>query len=224
MSTQSYRSFGRRSILAASTAYAQRPARQAAIGPVPVRGLPLTVRYHWKIGLVGVAALALSYKLLAFSLASASQGRQGMHGNFIDGDSGNFVIAGIIAGLIGLLWLTRAISKSPALIINERGVEGFTLLGTKFIAWEDVKNVELHYHAFYKAQVTIHAIWGSKTGGWLGVTGIPIKIAAVDQPLARVLESIKSFRPDVAIIQTSKPPSPLMRLFMKLAEKGLPHH
>lgn len=163
-------------------------------------GQPLTAHYNWKIGVVGASSLVFAVK--AFHAVLINLSEQHTDQQFVF----NLSIAGIISALIGIGWLGAYLQQSPALTINERGVEGFTLLGTKFIAWEDVGGVEISRHNFYKEQVVIHAILGSKTGTWFGVLTIPVKIAAIDQPLETVLDAIRSYRPQVNIVGAHSPP------------------
>jgi hypothetical protein len=163
-------------------------------------GQPLTAHYNWKIGLVGASMLLFALK--AFHAVQVNLSSEHIEQEFVL----RLGIAGVLAALMGIAWVMAYVQQAPALIIDERGVEGFTLLGKKFIVWEDVGGVEISRHKFYKEQVVIHAVWGSKTGTWFGVLTIPVKIAAIDQPLETVLDAIRSYRPQVNIVGAHSPP------------------
>ena len=105
--------FGRRSVLGSSTPFAQRPARQPRMGaaqaPQP-SGQPLIARYNWKIALVGASTLVFAFKCFHFAMNYEDT-------SLIPGErvALQFVIAGILAVLIGTSWLWRGIRKSTAL-------------------------------------------------------------------------------------------------------------
>lgn len=118
--------------------------------------------------------------------------------------------------LLGLVWLLQAVLRSRAVTIDRTGVSGFTLLGTKHIAWPDVDRVEVAWHPVYKHQITIHAVVGSKTGGY-GVTGIPIMTAKIDRAWKDILPEIQQYRPDVPVDVAKR--NRLAELFQRYSEK-----
>ena len=213
-------SFGRRGmVLGSATPYARRKPHPSQ---AQVEGRTLVVHYNWKVAALGVSFLVMATKFASMQGGVAAslpdeQGKPHMVGGFgMFGDHTPMVCA-IAVALMGLGWISRVVSRSPALTLSPSGVTGFTLLGTKTIRWEDVERVQIDFHAVYKAQVTIHGIWGSKSVGWLGVTGIPVKIAVVDQPLSAIVASIRSFKPDVQVV--TSPLNGLLKLISQVSEK-----
>jgi hypothetical protein len=166
------------------------------------RAEPFIVRYNWKIAAVGVSLLGMTYKAYG-ALSAMDHGWDMVRGAVpITQEAANYAILGVGMGIIGLLWISRFFSRAPALKMDEKGVEGFTLLGTKYIAWEDVEYVKIEYHPVYKEQIRIRAVYGSPTGGYF-LYGIPLKTAALDRSCKEIVEAIRSFAPNVDISDTS---------------------
>ncbi|MEQ1713005.1 MAG: PH domain-containing protein [Hyphomicrobium sp.] len=210
--------FGRRPTPAATSrpgpghGVAQTAAAAAIAAAPPSHGeAALVVRYNWRVGMLGIGLLVLAGKLIAFWWMSAPMGdpsnslsrNTGTLAYMMDGP-GLFLTSGLLLAAIALGWLSRLLTKAPALTIDQRGVTGFTLLGTKHIAWEDISRLEINWHATYRQQLIIHAVWGSRTGGWgvLSPTGIPILASRVDRPLSEILHAIGRYRPDLVIDKT----------------------
>lgn len=161
------------------------------------------VRYTWRVGLMGIAVLGLSLKLgsawLALRDTAPAPGLQKMAG-------GTFLVAGneplmflaatIIAAFVGLMWI--GMMCRPALVLDEHGVRGFTVLGPKRIAWPDIERIELQWHAIYKNQMTIHAALCSPSGG-LGVSAIPIPLSRVDRSKSQIIAAMHRYRPDIPV-------------------------
>jgi hypothetical protein len=163
---------------------------------------PFIVRYNWKIAALGASLLGMTYKAYG-AISGADHGWEMMRGTVpVSQEVASYAILGVGMGIIGLLWLSRFFSSAPALKMDEKGVKGFTLLGTKYIAWEDVEYVKIEYHQFYKEQILIRAVVGSPTGGHF-LYGIPLKTAALDRSRKEIVEAIRSFAPDVAILDAT---------------------
>jgi hypothetical protein len=163
---------------------------------------PFIVRYNWKIAALGASLLGMTYKAYG-AISAADHGWDMVRGTVpMSQEVVNYAILGVGMGIIGLLWLSRFFSSAPALKMDEKGVEGFTLLGTKYIAWEDVEYVKIEYHPFYKEQIRIRAVFGSPTGGYF-LYGIPLKTAALNRSCKEIVEAIRSFAPNVNISDTS---------------------
>ena len=88
-----------------------------------------------------------------------------------------------------------------ALRIDGRGIRGFTLMGTREFAWGDIDRLQVNWNATYKQQLTIHAVFGSATGGFgiFSPTCIPVMTASLDRKLDAIIAAIQVHRPDVRI-------------------------
>lgn len=128
------------------------------------------------------------------------------------GDACMFVMAGLAVCLIGLAWFLQGCRRGQALKIDAFGVSGYTLLGSKRMAWGDIDRVELQWHHSYKRQITFHGVLGAKTVGY-GVTGIPVSLGRIDTSEQAVLAAIEAFGPDVAVVNLGGEPGLLFKLF-----------
>jgi hypothetical protein len=196
--------FGRRGLSASTASAPPKVVAQKWAGSpyAKPKAEPFIVRYNWKIAMVGISLLGMTYKAYG-AISAADHGWDMVTGRVpISQEVANYAMLGVGMGLIGLLWLSRFFSRAPALRMDEKGVKGFTLLGTKYIAWEDVEYVKIEYHPFYKQQITIRAVLGSPTGGYF-LYGIPLKTAALNRSCAEIVDAIRSFAPNVNISDTS---------------------
>ena len=116
-------------------------------------------------------------------------------------EAGMFLYAAFLAALIGFAWLVCAVLRVPALRIDARGIRGFTLLGTREFAWADVDRLKVNWDATYKQQLTIHAVFGSATGGFgiFSPTSIPVMTGSLDQKLDAIIAAIKVYKPDIKV-------------------------
>ncbi len=129
-------------------------------------------------------------------------------------DETMFRICGLMLLTMGLVWAYQALVRGHALTIEARGLTGFTLFGTKFIAWPDVSWIELNWHPQLKSMLTIHAKMGSETGGYL-LTGIPVTIGRVDRSQEEILAAVRAHRPDVDVIEKGRR-NRLVELWLKI--------
>lgn len=162
---------------------------------------PFVAHYGWRLGLVGFALLSMSSKFIHMSLTAPAGGSFAEIEGHQSDKSRMFLIAAALAAVIGAAWLIVVLFRVPALRIDARGVRGFTLMGTCEFAWADVDRLQVKWDATYKQVLTIHAVYGSKTGGW-GIftpTSIPVMTASLDKKLDAILAAIKVHRPDIAI-------------------------
>ena len=148
--------FGRRG-LPAATPFLQPNVAAQIFSDSPYakpKAEPFIVRFNWKVAALGASLLGMTYK--AYDAISAADHGWDMVRRTVpmSQEVVNYAILGVGMGIIGLLWLSRYFSRAPALKMDEKGVKGFTLLGTKYIAWKDVEYVQIEYHSFYKEQIS----------------------------------------------------------------------
>lgn len=136
--------------------------------------------------------------------------------NGTGGDGSMFLGCGVVIGLIGIAWIAQGLGRTRALIIDARGIGGYTLFGPKRFNWADVDRVEINWHGSYKRQLTVHGKMGAPSVGY-GVTGIPISIGRIDRKEAEVIAAIERFGPDVPVVDLGGHPSFLIILLQKLS-------
>ncbi|MFM9941589.1 MAG: hypothetical protein ACKVP7_19055 [Hyphomicrobiaceae bacterium] len=189
---------------------AQMRRQPAATGPKP-----LVAHYTWKMCLLGGSLMATGGKMSSVGfvmfgdldiLEIVSRMVRGTAG-----DGSMFVMAGLAMCLIGLAWFIQGYRRGQALRIDAFGVSGYTLLGSKRIAWNDIKRIELQWHHSYKRLITFHGVLGAKTVGY-GVTGIPVSLGRIDTSEQAVLAAIEAFGPDVPVVNLGGEPGILFNL------------
>ncbi len=190
-------------------------SRQPAVGPKP-----LVAHYTWKMCLLGGSLLVTGGKLFNFGLSMYGDQSLLEIANRIargtGGDASMFVMSGIAMSIIGLAWFIQGVQRGQALRIDAFGVSGYTLLGTKRMAWGDIDRVELQWHYSYKRQITFHGVMGAKTVGY-GVTGIPVSLGRTDTSEQAVLAALEAFGPDVPVVNLGGEPGLLFKLFQLCA-------
>lgn len=188
--------FGQRGLPPAALAPA---VPTAAWGPMPARAATLLVaRYSWKVGLIGAILLFVSCKFAVTLMMSGNLAELLADASLRTRETMMPILLAPAAAVLGVIWLGRFLTRAPALTLDETGVTGFTLFGTKHIDWQDVESVSFKNHKVYKMQLVIRAIAGSRTGGWGGI-GIPVWLGGVNQTQESIVNTIRCFRPDLSI-------------------------
>lgn len=187
----------------------------------PAMPQPFVAHYSLRMALLGLSLLSIGYKLAGAGFAFYG-GRSQMEviGLLLKGKGGDgamFVMSGAFAAIIGLAWLLQGLTRGRALTIDQTGVCGFTVLGTKRFDWKDVDRIEIVWHVKLKRQMTVHGKLGAPSVGYL-VTGIPVSITRLDRREADVLAAIAGFAPHVPIVDLGGKPSWPVLLLLRMTE------
>jgi hypothetical protein len=104
-----------------------------------------------------------------------------------------------IAIAVALTFLFKGLTGARALRLNPHGISGFTLMGTKNIAWSDIDQLEIVRHELHGDFLLIHG----KTATWIGrrlwLNSISLGLKHIDRSLDDLVRELQSYRPDVPV-------------------------
>lgn len=108
------------------------------------------------------------------------------------------VFAGAIV-FIGLYWVYKSVSRSPAIRMTQSGITGYTFYGTKTVNWPDVERVSTTKDDNYGVVLEVYAKNNSPLG-FIFKKGFAMPVGLTDSSLEEIAAAIRVHRPDLAIV------------------------
>jgi hypothetical protein len=156
-------------------------------------GTTLTVTYNRRASWMGLIILVFLYFISKGVFSGPDQNGMQLSGF----EHKLFIGVFCLAFFVAVMWFIQGLRGTTALSITRAGVSGFTVFGTKEIAWSDIHSLEIVHHNMHGNFLILHG----KTATWIGrklwLNSITIGLKQIDRSLEEIVAAMQSWRPDI---------------------------